>query len=436
MSAGVEGHPVAVAVALGIAAARAGVHRGRWVAGADVAARITWTTELAGRSDTSLATDRVVALIGTSLATQESVPAAFAMLLLHPDDPWAACCAAASLGGDTDTIAAMTGAMAGAVHGVGAFPAEAVATVPRGQRPAARGAGRRAAGAAMTGRVISTGNALVDVVAAVPHLPDRGGDVLAAGGRLEVGGGGFRALVAARAAGADALFAGRIGTGPFGDRVRAALAAIGVSAPLPPVPSTDSGFVLTAIEPDGERTFMTVPGAESAEPALEGFAVEPEDVVHVHGYGLVAASRGPALAGFVLGLPEATTVLLDPGPFGADADPEVLARLLPRIDWWSGNEAEARAATGLGDAAAAGRLLAGTARAGAIVRLGAEGCLVAIRGEAVVHVPAPRVVALDSNGAGDTHVGTFLAALLRGGTPLEAAAAANEAAARFVSERR
>jgi ADP-ribosylglycohydrolase len=129
VSAGVAGHGLAASVALGIAAARAGVHRGRWVAGADVAARIAWCTELAGRYDLGVATDRVVSLIGTSLATQESVPAAFAMLLLHPDDPWAACCAAASLGGDTDTIAAMTGAMAGAIHGVEGFPAAAVATV-------------------------------------------------------------------------------------------------------------------------------------------------------------------------------------------------------------------------------------------------------------------------------------------------------------------
>lgn len=129
VSAGVDGRSLPVAVALGIAAARTGAQRGRWVAGGDVAARITWSTELAGRHGTALATDRVVRLIGTSLATQESVPAAFAMLLLHPDDPWAACCAAASLGGDTDTIAAMTGAMAGAVHGVGAFPADAVGTV-------------------------------------------------------------------------------------------------------------------------------------------------------------------------------------------------------------------------------------------------------------------------------------------------------------------
>ena len=99
----------------------------------------------------------------------------------------------------------------------------------------------------MTGRVVSTGNALVDVVATVSRLPDRGGDVLASGGRIEVGGGGYRAIVAARAAGAHAVFAGRIGTGPFGDLIRAALSALDVPAPLPPVPGADSGFVLTTI---------------------------------------------------------------------------------------------------------------------------------------------------------------------------------------------
>jgi sugar/nucleoside kinase (ribokinase family) len=288
----------------------------------------------------------------------------------------------------------------------------------------------------VTGRIISTGNALVDIVATVPRLPDRGGDVLASGGRLEVGGGGYRALVAARAAGADAVFAGRIGTGPFGDLVRTALTELAVPAPLPAVPCADSGFVLTAIEPDGERTFTTVPGAESAEPALERFVVDGSDVVHVHGYGLVAPARGQALAAFVLGLPDATTVLLDPGPFGADACPEVLARLLPRVDWWSGNTEEARAASGLGDATAAARLLAGTVRVGAVVRRGADGCLVAIRGGAITHLPGVRVVALDTNGAGDTHVGRFSAELLRGQDPIDAARAANAAASAFVAKGR
>jgi len=67
--------------------------------------------------------------VGTSLATQESVPAAFAVLAAMPDDPWQACLLAASLGGDCDTIAAMAGAVAGACYGFGAFPAGALAVI-------------------------------------------------------------------------------------------------------------------------------------------------------------------------------------------------------------------------------------------------------------------------------------------------------------------
>jgi sugar/nucleoside kinase (ribokinase family) len=288
----------------------------------------------------------------------------------------------------------------------------------------------------MTGRFVTTGNALVDVVAAVPRLPERGDDVLAAGGGLEVGGGGFRALAAAREAGAEVLFAGRIGIGPLGDLVRAALEDLGAPAPLPAVPGRDTGFALTALEPDGERTFVTVPGAESAEPGLEALAVAEDDVVHVHGYGLVAAARGRGLADFVLALPEGPTVLLDPGPFGADADPAVLGALLPRVDWWSGNAAEARAATGLGDERAAARLLAATVRRGAVVRRGAEGCVLAVRGADPLPLAAPRVVAVDTNGAGDTHVGAFAAALLRGADPQEAARVATAAASAFVARSR
>jgi ADP-ribosylglycohydrolase len=62
------------------------------------------------------------------------VPAAFGILATHPDDPWAACLAAASLGGDSDTIAAMAGAIGGACLGLRAFPVDAVGTVRRVNR--------------------------------------------------------------------------------------------------------------------------------------------------------------------------------------------------------------------------------------------------------------------------------------------------------------
>ncbi|MFD1721097.1 PfkB family carbohydrate kinase [Amnibacterium endophyticum] len=285
----------------------------------------------------------------------------------------------------------------------------------------------------MSRRVVTVGNAMVDVVARVPHLPDRGGDVLARGGGIEVGGGGFRAVVAAAVEGVPAVYAGRIGSGPFGALVRAALDAHGIEVPLPAVPGMDTGHVLTMVEPDGERTFATVPGAESAAPALEGLRWASGDHLHVHGYGLVAPGRAAAVVDAVVALPQDAVVLLDPGPFGADAPAEALARLLPRLDWWSGNEAEARAATGLGQPADAARLLAGTARRGAVVRLGAAGCLLALRGAPVEHLPAPAVRAVDTNGAGDVHVGTFLARLALQDDARTAAIRANAAAAAHVA---
>jgi ADP-ribosylglycohydrolase len=129
VSAGISGAGIADATALAISAARIAAGRGHWVAGADVAARIEWATSLvAGRSQEQAA-ELIYSLVGTSLATQESVPATFAVLAAVPADPWRACLLAASLGGDCDTIAAMAGAIAGACHGVTAFPPEAIAVI-------------------------------------------------------------------------------------------------------------------------------------------------------------------------------------------------------------------------------------------------------------------------------------------------------------------
>ena len=120
---------VAEVTGIAIAAARMGAERGRWVAGADVAARIRWAAGLAASLPVEEAADVIYSLVGTSLATQESVPAAFAVLSVLPDDPWQACLLAASLGGDCDTIAAIAGAIGGACHGLAAFPPHAVETI-------------------------------------------------------------------------------------------------------------------------------------------------------------------------------------------------------------------------------------------------------------------------------------------------------------------
>jgi ADP-ribosylglycohydrolase len=129
VSAGVSGAGLAVATAEAVRAARIGAERGHWVAGADVAARIEWAVGLVAGRYQAQAAELIYTLVGTSLATQESVPAAFAVLAAVPGDPWRACLLAASLGGDCDTIAAMAGAIAGACAGTEAFPPEAIAVI-------------------------------------------------------------------------------------------------------------------------------------------------------------------------------------------------------------------------------------------------------------------------------------------------------------------
>ncbi|MEV6373758.1 ADP-ribosylglycohydrolase family protein [Micromonospora musae] len=131
VSAGLDGADTATATATAVRAARLAAGRGHWIAAGDIATRIGWATDLVAGRTPEQAADLIYRLVGTSVATQESVPAAFAVIAVHPDDPWQACLFAAGLGGDTDTIAAMVGAIAGAGHGVDSFPSGARETIER-----------------------------------------------------------------------------------------------------------------------------------------------------------------------------------------------------------------------------------------------------------------------------------------------------------------
>lgn len=114
ISAGLDGAGVSGAIEYGLARAAEASTRGHWVAAADVAAR----TAAGIRETAGLDAPRLTAFlrerIGTSLLTQESVPAALILAVRFADAPWQALLQAANLGGDTDTIGAMCGAVLGA----------------------------------------------------------------------------------------------------------------------------------------------------------------------------------------------------------------------------------------------------------------------------------------------------------------------------------
>lgn len=121
VSNGVEGADWRSACASAIEAARLGAQQGEFTAGADIAARIEWVMGLVRGKERDEAIRLIVDLVGTSVASQESVPAAFAVVEAASGDAWTAAVISANLGGDTDTIGAIAGGIAGACSGYAAL---------------------------------------------------------------------------------------------------------------------------------------------------------------------------------------------------------------------------------------------------------------------------------------------------------------------------
>jgi len=277
-------------------------------------------------------------------------------------------------------------------------------------------------------RLISVGNVIVDVVLAVPELPDRGGDVVADPVTTEPGG-SYNTLVAARRQGLASAYGGGHGTGPRGDLAREALRREGIVVLRPRTPGIDTGYDIALVDGGGERTFVTVFGAEAELSGRHLAGVRPAagDVVHVSGYGLLARTNAVALSRWLPSVPAGVTVLLDPGPLVGQIARSVWSSVLPRVDWLSCNLAEAVSMSGERDALAAAGAL-GRPGARVVIRTGADGCVLAVDGQ-VTEVPGFGVRAVDPTGAGDAHVGIFLAALARGADPIAAARRANAGAA-------
>ncbi|SFW57269.1 PfkB family carbohydrate kinase [Amycolatopsis australiensis] len=272
----------------------------------------------------------------------------------------------------------------------------------------------------MTGRLVHTGQVVLDLVMAVPALPPRGGDVLASSTDL-LPGGGFNVMAAAARSGARVLYVGSHGTGPFGDLARAALAAEGIELAHEPAPGLDTGVVVTLVDGVGERTFATGTGAEGRLTADSLGKVVPkyDDVVYVTGYSLLHETNRAALLGWLPRLP-GSRVLFDPGPLVADIHRGDLHAILSTVDILSCSAREAE--------------VLGQLPPVAVVRDGAKGCRLHEHGR-ITDVPGFPADAVDTNGAGDTHCGVLAAELLRGTTLLDAAVRANAAAALSVTRR-
>ena len=442
--------------------------RGAWTPDPDVVAATRRAIQLVANPASS-SLECLVEQIGTSVASAHAIPMAFALLARDPSPR--ALLDATNLGGDTDTIGAIAGAILGSVLGVEAFdpamltqveltshldlPSIALellalraASEPATSAPEASETEDTSEGASPekpapasspdsgVGRVVLMGQILVDLAVRGDALPGPGGDVWAVDEGMHVGG-GFNALVAARRMGAEAISLSPIGSGPHSSLIQAALEHEEITDLGPRIAGIDNGFCIAFTDRTGERTFISTKGAETMSPASAWAdfvrTMHPGDVLYIDGYLMDHPTNREATEAALRVLPKGVRVLLDVSPVigipsALPSDGAIVSM----------NHREAQEiARQRGDASvrdqcrrpreAARAMLAVLGRP-VLLRAGAEGAYFVRSCDAALsasdtdpsYIPTPRVEAIDTNGAGDTHSGV-LAASLAQGIPLKRA---------------
>ncbi|MEM9708026.1 MAG: PfkB family carbohydrate kinase [Pseudomonadota bacterium] len=287
----------------------------------------------------------------------------------------------------------------------------------------------------MSGRIVQVQGAVVDLVYRVAAIPPSGGEAKVTDFAMSPGG-GFNALVAAKRLGANIAYGGGLGQGPFASLVETALAAEGIDTVDTPRLDDDQGTCVVLIEPSGERTFVAKEGAEGRRPPSDYSAITRShfDWALLSGYSLYYEGLRAALVDW-LARGDLPKIIFDPSPAVAWVHDDLRELALRKAHWISANRAEAESLTGLVDPEDQAAALAKDRPkdGGALVRLGAEGAVLAAGGE-ITPISPHKVTPVDTNGAGDAHLGAFAARLAEGASPTEAARYANLAAALAITQ--
>lgn len=277
--------------------------------------------------------------------------------------------------------------------------------------------------------ILVLGSVNRDLIVHAPRLPLPGETLRGQRFGSCLGGKGANQAVAAARLGARVMLAARVGQRELGSELVAQLAREGVDTRCVELAADETpGVALIVVgAQDGENQIVTVAGSNGSLP-LAQVALLPLAGLK----WLVAQQELPidsvALA-FERARAQGVRCLLNAAPFREDG-----ARLLPLVDLLVVNRLEAGAL--LDTANATPEQLAQALRArgpsAVLLSLGADG-LVWADGQGLMHLPARRVQAVDTVGAGDTLVGALVTALAEGQGRDAALAFAQAAAALAVS---
>ena len=260
------------------------------------------------------------------------------------------------------------------------------------------------------------GSLNMDFVVRVPRTPAAGETLVGHGLTNFCGGKGANQAVACARMGARVGMIGCVGADDPGTRLRAGLAADGIETAHVRVAGPTSGVAVILVDDAAENRIVIVPGAngevsvEDAEAAAELLRSAAVVVLQLE-VPMAAVLRAATIAHAA-----GRQVVLNPAPAR-----ELPAALWSVIDALVLNETEATTLTGdvvddVASAMQAAVKLQGMGPATVVVTLGGDGAVLA-DSSAPRHFPALKVNAVDTTAAGDTFIGAYVAAVVRGSSP-------------------
>ena len=280
-------------------------------------------------------------------------------------------------------------------------------------------------------KICVIGASNIDLISYAPRLPKMGETLPGTRFQMGFGGKGANQAVMAAKLGAEVAMITKVGEDIFGRDTLKNYESLGFDTRY--VLFTDQASTGVAPiwvdESTGNNAIIVVAGANDL--------LSPADVVAARA-AIISAQivvcqwecpLETTLAALRIGREAGVTTLFNPAPARTELPPEAYQL----SDILSPNESETELLTGrsvatLEEAEAAARILLGRGAGRIVLTLGERGSLL-VDEDIVQHVPAPKVQAVDTTGAGDAFMGSLAYFLALGAPILEAMARANQIAA-------
>src|SRR3954451_3044041 len=279
----------------------------------------------------------------------------------------------------------------------------------------------------------------VDLLLAPVHdLPPAGASAFVEDMSLRVGGAGANAALALAEAGILPRLVGAVGDDHFGRWILDQLADFGLADDIAVDPEQPTGLTVAVEAPRRERSFLTYLGVTgTANAAIVPPASLAADHVLLCDYFCAPALRGEPTRRLLdsaraLGARTYFDTAWDTEGFPAPTREELYA-ILPLVDVFLPNEAEACALAGTDSVATAGRTLQRRSGGWVVIKLGPDGCMAFGPHGGRLASPAPAVEPADTTGAGDAFNAGLVAARAAGRDWQDALGAATALASSLVA---